>query len=263
MSRPIVTLTTDFGLDSPYVAQMKGVLLSNGRDPQLVDITHLVPPQSIRHAEVMLRAAAFAFPLGTVHLVVVDPGVGTPRRAIAVEARGMRFVGPDNGVLGLALAEPGARAVVLDHAEIFLHPVSATFHGRDVFAPVAAELADGAALTEVGTLIDDARPTTLPAPRVEAGEVHGEVLIADSFGNLLTNIPAALAAAVTHIEIAGHPAERVRTFGDGPRGTLLVIEGSEGFLELAIRDGSAASLFGGAHQGLEVRCRTSATASMS
>ncbi len=253
MSRPIVTLTTDFGLDSPYVAQMKGVLLSALRDAQLVDICHLVPPQAIRHAEVMLRAAAFAFPLGTVHVVVVDPGVGTNRRPIAVQARGVSFVGPDNGVLGLALTQPGARAVVLDRSELFLHPVSATFHGRDIFSPVAAELAAGVPLEAVGTPIDDACPSTLPVPHVGPREVRGEVLVADSFGNLLTNIPAAAFDATWSVMVDGHVAVRVRTFGEGPRGDLLVLEGSEGFLEIAVREGSAALLLGRA-SGVEVTC---------
>src|SRR5687768_15831145 len=137
---PLIALTTDFGAGSAYVAQLKGVLLSALPEARLLDVTHGVPAGSIREAELVVRAVAFALPLGTTHIVVVDPGVGTPRRGIAVHAAGMTFVGPDNGVLGIPAAMPGARAVTLDRPHLFREPVAPTFHGRDIFAPVAAEL---------------------------------------------------------------------------------------------------------------------------
>ncbi len=253
MPGPIITLTTDFGSSSGYVAEVKAVLLSAVPDARLVDVAHDLPPQSIRHAEVVLRRVAFAFPVGTVHLVVVDPGVGTPRRPLAVQARGLGFVGPDNGVLGVALASPGARAVVLDRPHLFREPVSRTFHGRDVFAPVAAELAAGLPLESLGTAIGDALPSTLPAPRVEGTRVRGETLAADAFGNLATNVPARLLGPAHRITAGGRPAERVGTYGEATPGVLLALVGSDGYLEIAARDGSAARLLGRS-DAVEVVC---------
>ncbi len=250
---PIITLTTDFGLTGPYVAELKAVLLAAVPGAQLIDVSHLVPPQSIRHAEVLLRSTAFIFPPGAVHLVVVDPGVGSARRPIAVAARGAFFVGPDNGVLGVALAAPGSRAVVLDRPELFRAPLSPTFHGRDLFAPVAAELAAGLPLDQVGSPIDDPRPSQLPAPRLAATAAEGETLIADDFGNLLTNLPAAAIDPGWRFTVAGESARFVRTYADGAAGELLVLAGSDGYLEVAMRDGSAAARLQ-ATAGLALRC---------
>jgi S-adenosyl-L-methionine hydrolase (adenosine-forming) len=248
----IAALTTDFGLSSPYVAQMKAVLLAAVPDVRLVDVTHDLPPQSLRHAEVVLRAAAFAFPLGTVHLVVVDPGVGTERRPIAVRSRGLTFVGPDNGVLGIALEQPDAKAVVLDRPELFRHPVSPTFHGRDIFAPVAAVLGKGLALEDVGSAITDAVPSRLPKLRREGGRSYGETLVADSFGNLLTNIPGAFVKGA--VIVAGKSARLVRTYHEGAQGEILALTGSDGYLEIAVRDSSAATVLGG--EILPVECES-------
>jgi S-adenosyl-L-methionine hydrolase (adenosine-forming) len=254
MSAPIIVLTTDFGVSSPYVAEMKAVLLSALADVRLVDLTHAVPARSIRHAEVALRSAAFLFPIGAVHVVVVDPGVGTKRRPIAVQVRGLSFVGPDNGVLGLALREPAARAICIDRPGLGREPLSATFHGRDLFAPVAAELAAGVALEELGTLISDAVPSTLPRPATTVDGVRGEVLVADNFGNLLTNIPASMAVGDVAVSVGRRPIRRVRTYGDGAPGELLALVGSDGYLELAVREGSAERMLA-ASPGLEVQCR--------
>lgn len=247
----LIALTTDFGPSSHYVAQMKGVILSALPDARFIDVTHAVRPQSIRHAEVVLRSSAFCMPLGTVHLVVVDPGVGTARRPIAVAARGLTFVGPDNGILGVALAQPGAHAVVLDRAEMFRAPLSNTFHGRDLFAPVAAELAAGLPISEVGTPIDDAIPSTLPAPAVDVGRVRGETLIADDFGNLLTNIPANELDDSWRIEVDGEPATWVPTYGGSPDAQLLALCGSDGYVEIAVKNGAA---HGRVACGVEVVC---------
>ncbi|MEE8409147.1 MAG: SAM-dependent chlorinase/fluorinase [Myxococcota bacterium] len=256
MTSPLIALTTDFGAGSHYVAQMKGVIYSALPAARIVDVTHAIRPQSIRHAEVVFRSTAFCMPLGTVHVVVVDPGVGTDRRPIAVTAAGMTFVGPDNGVLGLALKQDGARAVVLDRRSFFREPVSPTFHGRDIFTPVAAELAAGLALDDVGTPIDDAIPSTLPAVAKHANGVTGEVLAADDFGNLLTNIPGRYIGAIGDswtVRVDGRVAERVRTYGEGPAQTPLALVGSDGYLEIAVRDGSAVALFG-TDDGLEIEC---------
>ena len=253
MSVPIITLTTDFGAGSAYVAQMKAVLLSALPEVRLVDVTHSVARHSVRHAEVALRNAAFLFPLGTVHMVVVDPGVGTARRPIAVQTRGLSFVGPDNGVLGLALAEPEMRVVVLDRPGFRREPTSTTFHGRDVFAPVAAELAAGVPLEIVGNPITDPHPSSLPRPTIKVDGLHGEVLLADDFGNLLTNIPAGQLHADDEISVAGRRTRRVRTYGEGASGELLALIGSDGCLEVAVREGSAARVLG-ADTGLEIVC---------
>jgi len=258
---PLIALTTDFGSGSPYVAQMKGVLLSALPEARLVDVTHDIPAHSIRHAEIVLRASAFAFPLGAVHVVVIDPGVGTDRRPIAVQAAGVTFVGPDNGVLGVAIKQKSAVAVVLDRPEFFRAPLTSTFHGRDLFAPVAAELAAGMPLTEVGSVIGDARASTLPEPIVDGDTVRGITLVADTFGNLMTNIPADLCGPAPEVRVAGRRARWARTYGDAEQGELLALSGSEGFIELALpRQSAARELAGGVD--LEVECiRTAARAS--
>ncbi len=237
---PLVAFTSDFGVSSPYVAQVKGVLVSALPTVRIVDVTHAIRPYAIREAEVVLRTVAFAMPLGTVHLVVVDPGVGTARRPIAVRAHGMSFVGPDNGVLGVALAAPGARAVVLDRPGLFRTPVAPTFHGRDLFAPVAAELAAGLPLDEVGTPLGDPVTSTLPAPRRTQGEVSGETLGADAFGNLTTNIPSSWAQDGFRIYAGDQECLRVRAYGEAPPEQLLALAGSDGYLEIAVREGNAA-----------------------
>lgn len=253
MPPPLITLMTDFGSGSSYVAQVKGVLWSAVPDARLVDVAHDLPPFSVRAAEVLLRGYAFAFPPGTVHLVVVDPGVGTARRPLAVRARGVSFVGPDNGVFGLALGQPGAEAVVLDRQHLWRQPVTPTFHGRDLFAPVAAELAAGLALADVGSVVRDALPSTLPAPRLGARRADGEVLAADRFGNLLTNLVAGAVPASARVSVEGRHATRVRTYGDAPAGTLLALASSDGYLEIAVREGSAARELGRA-EGARVEC---------
>jgi len=253
MHAPLIALTTDYGSSSHYVAQLKGVIYSALPDARIVDVIHDIPPQSLLHAEVALRATAFAFPLGTVHVVVVDPGVGTSRRGIAVQARGMTFVGPDNGVLGITVAAPGARVVVLDRRGYWREPVAATFHGRDIFAPVACELAGGVLLEEVGSPIDDPLPSNLPQPYIEPGRVVGEVLISDTFGNLLTNIPGALVGDDWRVTVAGRLTERGATYEEGPRRRLIALVGSDGYLEIAMRQTSAARELGAA-EGLRVVC---------
>jgi S-adenosyl-L-methionine hydrolase (adenosine-forming) len=253
MPAPLIALTTDYGSGSTYVAQLKGVLLSALPDARLLDVTHDVAPQSIREAELVMRSVAFALPLGTTHVVVVDPGVGTSRRGIAVRAGGMTFVGPDNGVLGVPLARPDALAVVLDRPHLFREPVSRTFHGRDIFAPVAAELAAGLPLDEVGTPITDALGSTLPAPSIEKSRVRGMTLGVDRFGNLMTNVPAARVAG-WRVELAGRVVPRVETYAEAEPSRLVALAGSDGWLEIAVRDGSAAALLEGRGVGLEVVC---------
>jgi len=256
--KQIITLTTDFGLQDEYVGVMKGVILARAPAALLVDLCHAVPRQDIRQAAYRLRAALPYFPPGTIHVAVVDPGVGTGRRLLLVQARQQLFLAPDNGLLSFLFPEAGcgpARAVTCE--ALFLQPVSATFHGRDILAPVAAALATGLAPDAVGPLVapDDLVALAWPGAEVEArqGLIRGVVTGVDGFGNLLTSIhrrdlPAprteadwpGLRVTVLDTEIRGLR----QTYGDGEVGRLLALFGSGGFLEVAVNQGSAAARLG-------------------
>jgi S-adenosylmethionine hydrolase len=258
MPRPIITLLTDFGLEDSYVAEMKGVILSIVPDAALVDITHLIPPQDVVRGALVLAAAFHQFSAGTVHLAVVDPGVGTQRRGIAVRAAGHAFVGPDNGLLQLALerarrlpAFQRLEAVHLDRPSFWLPDISPTFHGRDVFGPIAAHLARGVPLEEVGTPIESLTELAVPLAPTQApdGAVMGQVIATDRFGNLTTNVRADLlrnvGAADVVIEVAGRRIKGLnRTYGDGQPGDLLALFGSAGYLEIAVVNGNAKRALG-------------------
>lgn len=238
MSAPAITLLTDFGTADGYVAELKGVLVSRAPRVPIVDLSHDVPPQDVAAARLAVARYWRRFPPGTVHLVVVDPGVGTGRAAIAVESDGRFLVGPDNGVLSPALFTLDARVVALS---VDAH-ASPTFHGRDVFAPVAAELAMGAPLDSLGDAFNGAVRLRTPQPQRQAdGSLHGEVLTIDRFGNAITNLAVREAGV---IEVAGRRAPMVRTYGDAETGALVALVGSNGFVELAIREGNAAIALG-------------------
>lgn len=187
--RPIVTLTTDFGNDDPFVGIMKGVILSVAPQAEIIDIAHQVRPQDVAQAARALQAAWSYFPEKTVHLVVVDPGVGGTRRPLAAEYASHKFVGPDNGVL-TPILKPGSRVYELDRPKYFLKTVSRTFHGRDVFAPVAAWIARGTRLASLGSRISDPRLLDLPRPSFKKNKLTGQIVYIDRFGNLISNIPA-------------------------------------------------------------------------
>jgi S-adenosylmethionine hydrolase len=234
MMRPVITLLTDFGTADGYVAEMKGVLLSRVSEATLVDVTHEIAPQDVEAARLTLARVWRRFPPGTVHVVVVDPGVGTERAALAVQSEDHMLVGPDNGVLSPALLVAGARAVKLD-----VPPgASASFHGRDVFAPAAAALALGAHLDSLGVSVTQPVMRRTPEPqREDDGSLAGEVISIDRFGNAITNLVGMRAGV---IEAAGTTLPLRRTYGDVPVGTLVALVGSTGLIELAVRDGSAA-----------------------
>jgi S-adenosylmethionine hydrolase len=243
----IITLTTDFGGRDPYVAEMKGTILSISRGVHIVDVTHEVHRHDITEGALALEAAAPHFPAGTVHVAVVDPGVGTARRGLALAAGGALFVGPDNGLFTPFLGVEGWRAVELV-AEEFRRPVvSATFHGRDVFAPAAAHLTLGIPLARLGPPVSD--PVRLPWPEVRevSGTVAGAVLHVDRFGNLVTSIHAdaieALGADVT-IRVGGRRLALVRTYGELSPGQAGAMIGSRSRLEIAVCEGSAAAVLG-------------------
>jgi len=254
VSTPIITLTTDYGAGSGYPAQLKGVLLSARPDLRIVDLSHGVPAYDLLAGALLLEACVPAFPREAIHLAVVDPGVGTARRGVCVvDAEGRRLVGPDNGLFTPFLG-PGARVHELSDPRHVPQPRSATFHGRDVFAPVAAALAGGLAPASLGPPVED--PVLLDWPLAErsAGQVRGVTLAVDPFGNLVTSIRECdLAGAEVRLALCdGRPARWVRTFGDGQPGELLALVGSGGRVEVAVREGSAA---GHLHRwrGVEVR----------
>jgi S-adenosylmethionine hydrolase len=213
---------------------MKGVLLARIPDATLVDITHEVPPQDVDAARLTLARVWRRFPRGTVHLVVVDPGVGTQRAALAVESDHWFLVGPDNGVLSPALLIADSKAV-----ELAVPPhASASFHGRDVFAPAAASLALGAELATLGSLVQHPRVRRTPEPqRLADGALRGEVISVDRFGNAITNLVGLRAGT---IEAGGLTLPLRRTYGEVQIGAPVAIVGSSGLIELAIRDGNAA-----------------------
>jgi S-adenosylmethionine hydrolase len=232
--RPLVTLLTDFGTADGYVGELKGVLATGAPDAEIVDIAHDLPPQDVEAARLVVARYWRRFPEGTIHLVVVDPGVGTSRAAIAVSSAGRYLVGPDNGVLSPALLAPDARAVTVTtpaHA-------SATFHGRDVFAPVAASLARGVPLTEVGTAHPSPTIRRTPEPlRRDDGALVGEIIAIDHFGNAVTNCIGLHGGTV---DVAGLVVPLVRTYGDVMPGEVVALVGSSGLVEIAERNGSAA-----------------------
>jgi len=233
--RPIITLLTDFGTADGYVAEMKGVLLSHAPTATLVDVSHDVPPFDVEAGRLMLARYWRRFPPGTVHLAIVDPGVGTARAALAVHSDGRFLVGPDNGILSPALLLMDAQVVELPV------PVRAapTFHGRDVFSPAAASLAAGAPLESLGAPLDTdpVRRRTPEAVRQADGSIAGVVIAIDRFGNALTNL---VAFGGGELLVAGLSLPLRRAYGDVETGTPLALTGSAGLIEIAVRDGSAA-----------------------
>ncbi len=245
---PIVTLLTDFGHDSPYVAAMKGVMFSIEPTLTLVDISHSVPPQDVRYGALMLEDVAPRFPPGTIHAAVVDPGVGTPRSIVFARIGAQCFIAPDNGLLSrVALAAVPAQIVRLADPRFWLKPVSNTFHGRDIIAPVAARLAQGLDPAQLGPAQPGLTMLDWPQPQLRAHLIEAEVLMVDPFGNLITNISASLlaeTAAGRQLEIACHQEatrEFCRTYAERPAGTLIALIGSSARLELAVVGGSAAA----------------------
>ncbi len=238
---PIVTLLSDFGAGSGYPAQLKGVLLGLLPEVRLVDLSHEVPPFDVLAGALLLEACVPRFPAHAVHLAVIDPGVGTARRALCVvDGEGRRLVGPDNGLFTPFLGR-GARAVLLADRAVVPEPASATFHGRDLFAPVAAFLAGGGAPERLGPAIADPVRLDWPGAERRGEEVHGVVLLADPFGNLLTSVRAEdLPPGPLRAEVAGLPARLVRTYGEARPGELVALLGSSGRLEISVREGSAA-----------------------
>jgi S-adenosyl-L-methionine hydrolase (adenosine-forming) len=254
-ARAPIAILTDFGYRDHYAGAMKGVIASIAPGAAIVDITHGIAPQSVTAGALALREAWRFFPPATIFLAVVDPGVGTSRVPVAVATgAGARFVGPDNGLLWPAVEQAGfKRAVALQSPRYRLKTVSATFHGRDIFAPAAAWLWRGARLEAMGPAIERIERLGLPAPAHRGRELIGEVIYVDHFGNLVTNIDrqslSRFAACFPRRRLSvrikrGTPIGIRETYGDVPKAASLALFGSFELLEIAVRDASAAERFG-------------------
>ena len=247
----VIALLTDFGLHDHYVASMKGVILGLAPEVTLVDITHEIAPQDVLSAALELHACWRDFPPGSIFVVVVDPGVGTARRAVAAETGDRLFVAPDNGVLAIVLDEqPPTTVVEVTDPRYLRLPISHTFEGRDRFAPAAAWLARGAGVAALGPRVADWVRLDVPKPRTGERAVVGEILTVDRFGNLISNIaPSLLEAACGAHRPLVRVADRqmvpfVDTYGNAPAGALCALVGSSGRVEVAANGDSAARLLG-------------------
>jgi S-adenosyl-L-methionine hydrolase (adenosine-forming) len=262
-----ISFITDYGLEDGFVAACHGVATRIAPAMTIIDITHLVPPGDVRRGAAVLAQTFPYLPAG-VHVAIVDPGVGTARRPVAINAPSGIFIGPDNGLLSWAVAAAGgaAHAYQLTNGELWLHPVSATFHGRDIFAPVAAHLAKGTPLASVGDEIDVTDLVSLPAPtsRVHDGEAEGEVMSVDRFGNVQLSIAASDAGRIG-ISLGSSIVVRagrrqltlpyLETFASVAPGELVAYTDSAGLISLAVNAGDAAERLGlppGAHVRLSV-----------
>lgn len=253
MGKPIITLTTDFGGRDPYVACMKGVILSICSEATIIDITHDVPKFDIEEAAYILYRAYSFFPPRTIHVCVVDPGVGTERKPIAIKTRRYVFVGPDNGVLAVAAEDDGIEDIrIIESRDVMLGEVSYTFHGRDIFAPAAAWIALGYPLEMIGRSVDRIEITRFHKPEISGGRVMGRIIYVDSYGNLVTNIRwdmiRSRVAFGDRIRLHYRSGEvsipLSKAYGDVPLGELLLIPGSGGFMEISVNMGNASERLG-------------------
>ena len=239
----LVTLLTDFGLDDTYVGQMKGAILAVSASVTLVDLTHAVAAQDVHAGAFLLWSAVEPFAVGTIHVAVVDPGVGSERRAVALRApRGDVFVGPDNGLLWPAIERLGGcdLAIELSERRFWRPGPSSTFHGRDLFGPVAGHLANGVPLEQLGRPLEDPQQLELPMAR----GLDGEVIHIDTYGNLITNLPAASLPENFEALIGAHRVPRASHYAAVAEGALLALIGSSGLLEISARNASAAAITG-------------------
>ncbi len=257
----IITLTTDFGLSDPFVGIMKGVILSIAPTVHIVDITHDIRAYDILGAGLIVNSAYRYFPDGSVHVVIVDPGVGGTRRAIAVASKGHIFVGPDNGLLSVLVHDEPTTPIVheITNRQFFLSFVSRTFHGRDIFAPIAAHLARGVAIDSLGPRIFDMVKKSVPAPQKKGNKLTAVVMRLDKFGNIITNLRPDHLLAGFKISIDGMNITRLcATFSEGKPGELFAIEGSTGYVEFALNQASAADRLN-VEPGTEIEVETEVT----
>lgn len=244
-----ITLTTDFGVTDWFVGTMKGVIAGIAPEAAIVDLTHAVPGGEVRAGAFALAAGCRFFPRGTVHVAVVDPGVGSDRAALAVQTEDYFFVGPDNGVLSWALAGEKILGIrQLANEDFFRHPVSRTFHGRDLFAPVAAHLCRGVPFERLGPAVADYQRLPWPEPRESPEGWEGEIIYIDRFGNAITNLEASwlevLVETGANVKVRRERIAPIRTHYQAvPPGEAVAVAGSSGFLEIAVNGGSAAARF--------------------
>lgn len=249
MTAPLITLLSDFGLKDPYVAEMKAAILTICQNARIIDISHMIEEFNVRMGAFVLASAAPYFPEGAIHVAVVDPGVGTERRALLLQTNRAFYIGPDNGVLMLAAKKKKIRHVfALANPEFMLPRISATFHGRDVFAPAAAYLASGVNPREFGPEIKDYVVPSFAYPELRARGLVGEVLHIDNFGNVITNvliddlkktgIKVGERLAICH-KNKSYYASLFTAYGNAEPGSLLTLIGSHGFLEIAMNQGNA------------------------
>jgi S-adenosylmethionine hydrolase len=248
---PLITLTTDFGGESAYVAAMKGVILGINPQVRLIDLSHQIPPQDVRFAAFFLRASIPYFPPKAIHVVIVDPGVGTERALLYVEVEGHRLLAPDNGCWTGLIQQASSPPTVIRLTEPrFWRPtVSSTFHGRDILAPVAAHLSLGEDPRNLGQPFNDWVRLETKSPIIEPGRLVGEIVFIDHFGNLITNIPGEAFARMDdrHIQILVGDQEvsrRVRAYGEAEKGTLVALNSSSDLMEVAVSGGSAQKKLG-------------------
>jgi S-adenosylmethionine hydrolase len=247
----IVTLTTDFGLKDPYVAEMKAAILGICPKAVIVDVTHEITKFNIRMGAYVLASAAPHFPRGTVHVAVVDPSVGTRRRPIAIQAKQSFFVGPDNGILVLAAAKQDIESIhELTNPRFMMPKVSSTFHGRDIFAPAAAHLLNGVKTADFGPEIRETTKADFEKVTRKNGALFGEVLHIDDFGNVITNISEKEVAqnrvkGEVNVELTGNKLKLkfCKAYGETKPQEPLTLIGSRGFLEISVNQGSAVERF--------------------
>ncbi len=240
----IITLTTDFGTKDHYIGSMKGVILSINSDAIITDITHEIPPQDIFKASFVLRNFYHYYPQGAIHIVVVDPGVGSKRKPIVVEANNNIFLGPDNGIFTFIYRElKPVKVFEISNSKYILPKVGSTFDGRDIFAPAAANLSLGVSVKDLGRRVK--KPVRIPIkkPVIRKGKILGEVIYVDTFGNLLTNIPGYLIRPKSWVFIGGEVIRGIsQSYADVSKGELVAIIGSAGFLEISVNHGRASDL---------------------
>jgi S-adenosylmethionine hydrolase len=251
----IITLTTDFGLADPFVGIMKGVILGIAPEAKLVDITHDIGSYDILDGAFVIETSYRYFPQGSVHIVIVDPGVGSARRPMAAASHGHFFVAPDNGALSYVL-DAEAEVHEITNRRLFLNSVSRTFHGRDIFAPVAAHLARGLPLESMGPRILNYTHKPIPRPHSAGGKLIATVLRIDKFGNLITNLRSEHLAGSFTVRLGGASISSLySTFSEAPPGELFAVEGSAGYIELALNQGSAAERLK-VNRGAEIEVET-------
>jgi S-adenosylmethionine hydrolase len=245
----IITLTTDFGLQDPYVGQVKGAILKNNISVRIIDICHSIPAHDILTAAITIRTSYNYFPHGSIHLVIVDPGVGSQRRILAAAAGHHLLIAPDNGTLSLLFKDKRIETVHrVENASLFPSEISSTFHARDIMAPIAAALAAGMHLDEVGPTakISSCVTLDLPEPVVSDTKIEGQALHIDRFGNIRTNITTAdlsrfQPSSFSGVRIKGHQVNAISsTYADSPPGGLVAVVDSAGYLEIAVNRGNAA-----------------------